>query len=73
MSEDDTGKNRVPYRPHRIIVASVSSLPLESLHQLLIGQVTKNQLKAFEIPDLFEFVPTKNLKLWYNGDGASPL
>jgi len=58
MSKDDTGKNRVPYRSHRVIVAPVSTFPFEGLHQLLVRQMTENQLKAFEVTNFLEIIPT---------------
>jgi len=73
MSENDSGKNRIPYRSYRIIVASVSSFPFEDLHQVFIREMAEDQLKAFEVTNFFEFIPTKNLRLWYDSDRASPL
>ena len=72
MSKDDAGKNRVPDRANRIVVAPIPSFSFEDLHQLLIGQVPENQLKPFEITDFFKFVPAKDLGLWYSSDRASP-
>jgi len=43
------------------------------MHQLLIGKVAENQFQPFEITDFLEFIPTKNLRLWYSSDRASPL
>jgi hypothetical protein len=49
MLEDDTGKQCMAHRAHRVVTARVSAHHLKVLPQALVGEMIEHQLEPIEV------------------------
>ena len=63
MLEDEGSDERVPHRAHRVVVASVSAIGFQQLHQRFVGEGVEHQLQALEITELIDAVPAKEERI----------
>jgi len=53
---------RVPHRPHRIVVASLPAHHLQVLHQLRVGEMIAHQVEALQIAARFHIAPAEQAR-----------